>query len=51
MVLYPPPERHFDLRSRFRGVHSRNLAKFEGGLNLLHEADDDAGWNPQRLQQ
>jgi len=29
------------------------LTKFEGGLNLLHEADDDAvihGWNLQRLQ-
>ena len=30
------------------------LTKFEGGLNLLHEADDDAviwlGWNVRRLQ-
>jgi len=25
------------------------LTKFEGGLNLLHKADDD-GWNLQRLQ-
>jgi len=30
------------------------LTKYEGGLNLLREADDDAvmdGWNLQRLQQ
>ena len=23
------------------------LTKFEGGLNLLHEVDADAGWNLQ----
>jgi len=29
-----------------------SLTKFDGGLNLLHEADDDAviGWNLRRLQ-
>ena len=29
------------------------LTKFEGGLNLLHEVDDDTiinGWKPQQLQ-
>ena len=26
------------------------LTIFEGGLNLVHEADDDSDWNLQRLQ-
>ena len=30
-------------------VDTGPLTKSEGGLNLLHEVDDD-GWNLQRLQ-
>ena len=47
MWLWPATDREPHCR------HLLPLTTFEGGLNLLHEAHDDAviyGWNLQRLQ-